>query len=79
MKFIDKIAQSWAVFTLGLNSNTVAQVLTSLYTYTGHEEGMIHFCLLDFKNYDVYLECMVTVCIYMQSYYNVHCTLLAIA
>ena len=29
--------------------------------------GMINFCLLDFKNYNVYLECMVTVCM-LQSY-----------
>ena len=27
-------------------------------------EGMINFCLLDVKNYNVYLECMVTVWMY---------------
>ena len=32
---------------------------------TGHEEEMINFFLLDsVKNYNVYLECMVIVCMY---------------
>ena len=29
-----------------------------------HEEGMISFCLLDFKNYNVHLQCVVIVCMY---------------
>ena len=29
-----------------------------------HEEGMIYFYLLNFKSYNVHLQCKVTVCMY---------------
>ena len=31
-----------------------------------HEEGMINFCLLDFKNYNVHLQGKVTACVQVQ-------------